>query len=137
MNAFVYTRTVSFDNRTPKPDRRQAQIKRCREYLQFNRIKVVRTFSDQGNVHPVHLLPDLRKLLKELDRSNKRHFVVADHPARLGNTKDLQEMVIRKIEDGGGSFIWPKPNYRYHGRRSNMPNLVEEIILQALKHMEK
>lgn len=105
MKALIYTRVMPDNKKVAKPDRLQEQEKRCRDFLRDNRITPVRTYSDQGVMHPQRFLPGMRSLLQHLARSPEEMLVICDHPGRLGLKSDIQKAVTAQIEDLGGRII--------------------------------
>ena len=105
MKALIYTRVMPDNKKVARPDRLQEQEKRCRDFLRDNRITPIRTYSDQGVMHPQRFLPGMRSLLQHLARSSEEMLVVCDHPGRLGLKPNIQKAVTAQIEDLGGRFI--------------------------------
>lgn len=110
--AFIYTRTLLDDRRTPKSDRAEAQRQRCADFLKQHNIIHNCIFHDCGDIHPVTFSRLLRTMLDTLRYEDEHMLVIADHPGRLGRDRDTQDRVIKAIAAAGGKFIWPKPRLK-------------------------
>lgn len=127
MKAFIYCRVSPHNRAVAKPDRLEAQEERCKRFLLDNRIDWLKTHKDEGEVHPVHFTSALRTLLQDTRQSDHKIYIVADHPARLSKTNNIQTKLISLIKAAGGQFIWPKPGLRIESLTSSIINEIEGL----------
>ena len=105
MKAVIYTRVMPNNLRVAKSDKLQAQEKRCRDFARKINTYVLRVFKDEGAVKPPYFLKNMQNLFSYLDAQKEQCLVIADHPARMGATQEIREMVFAEIEKSGGKFI--------------------------------
>ena len=127
MIAFVYTRIVSAHRVVPLSERHPSQEHRCKEFLRRHHIKHLRTYSDYGQMHPIHLPHNFRRMLDALRHKDGVKFIIADHPQRLGNEQGIQDAIIKKINEAGAEFIWPKPTKSYNSFTANFIKELENL----------
>lgn len=118
MNAYIYCRVFPNNSKVSRPDRLKAQRQRCVVFAQQNRIGILRTFYDEGDMPPQHFLPNLTLLLCQLSRQQERTLVISDHIGRLGTSDEIRVDVIRAIEKADGRFLSVFPSI--HNHRANV-----------------
>lgn len=123
MKPFIYCRVQPHNGAVAKSDRLQAQEKRVTDFLKHCRIDGGCIYRDQGEVHPVHLLPGLQKMLDAIPLEECRVVVFSDHPARLGRTSEIQNHVRALIRDAGSHFVWADID-----RKNRLENLWETCL---------
>ena len=115
MNLYFYARVSPHDRAVHRADRLQAQFERCHKFrceLGISQTHV-RYYKDEGELHPIHLLPGLQKLLAELAQEDHKTFVISDLPGRLGESC-TKNSIIAQIYYTGGRFIWPGYKRKRH-----------------------
>jgi hypothetical protein len=112
IKAYIYCRVNPHNKGVAKTDRFLAQQQRCKNFLRELQIYRGWTHYDEGEVHPVNLLPALKELLKKIEYERAQVLVVCDHPGRLGREPDTQKHVRALIDRAGAWFISPLDSNR-------------------------
>lgn len=128
MKALIYCRVMPHNKGVAKSDRLENQEKRCRAFLRQLNLKHIRTYRDEGEMHPIGFLPGIRSLLFHLSQIDEDVLVVSDHPARLGLNSQTRGRVIHQIQDFGGQYIATQTNPAAY-----IESLSAEIINQIRK----
>lgn len=105
MIGFIYCRSAPSDMRVAKSDRIAAQKERCWNFAREHGLTVVRRYTDQGEVHPIELLPSLYRMLETISQEEETVVVLVDHPFRLGRSRNVVEHVIKEIQNRRGIFL--------------------------------
>ncbi len=108
MKALIYTRVMPNNKHVARSDKLEAQEKRCRELARKLKATVVRVFKDEGAINPSRYMRGIQSILYYLKNQKEEFLVIADHPARIGLTKETQKEVIADISSAGGKFITPE-----------------------------
>lgn len=105
MKAYIYCRVSPHNNAVAKPDRILAQQLRCYQHIKKMGINKYWRYFDEGEMHPVKLLPSMQKLLEKIKQEREPFIVIVDHPGRLGKEVLTQQRLIKLIERSGGKFV--------------------------------
>ena len=91
MKALIYARVMPNNKQVAKSDKLDAQEKRCRELARKLNATVIRVFKDEGAINPSRYMRGIQSLLYYLKNQKEEFLVIADHPVRIGLTKEIQK----------------------------------------------